>query len=80
MCKAGGVEMLVQLLAAGPKVEITEFAAALLGSLAAGGHILKDSIREVSYHLLKACRLASNPPGQENKFCRLCAMSQCCGH
>ena len=46
--QAGGVPQLVGLLSAGLDSEITEYAAAALGNLAAGGHALKDAMREVS--------------------------------
>lgn len=46
--QAGGIPQLVRLLSAGPDSEITEYAAAALGNLAAGGHALKDAIRGVS--------------------------------
>ena len=46
--QAGGIPQLVKLLSAGPDSEITEYAAAALGNLAAGGHALKDAIRGVS--------------------------------
>lgn len=40
--------LLVNLLSAGPESEVTEFAAAALGNLAAGRQVFKDAIREVS--------------------------------
>lgn len=49
--QAGGIPQLVGLLTAGPESEITEYAAAALGNLAAGGHALKDDIRAVSFLL-----------------------------
>ena len=45
--QAGGVPQLISLLSAGPDSEITEYAAAALGNLAAGGHALKDAMRLV---------------------------------
>lgn len=53
--QAGGVDRLVQLLAAGPEDEIPEFAAAAVGNLAAGSHIMKDAIREVLQYSSTAC-------------------------
>lgn len=49
--KAGGVPHLVALLRGGPYSEYTEYAAAVLGNLAAGGQPLKDAIREVHAHI-----------------------------
>ena len=40
---------LISLLSAGPDSEITEYAAAALGNLAAGGHALKDAMRVVGF-------------------------------
>ncbi len=45
--RAGGIPHLVALLRQGPDSEYTEYAAAVLGNLAAGGQPLKDAIREV---------------------------------
>lgn len=44
---AGGIPLLVGFLAAGPATEITEYAAAALGNLAAGSQHIKDAIRKV---------------------------------
>lgn len=53
--KAGGVPHLVALLRQGPYSEHTEYAAAVLGNLAAGGQALKDAIREARhFHTLHA--------------------------
>ena len=51
--QAGGIPLLVRLLDAGPDSEVTEYAAAALGNLAAGGHELKDAIRGVRSVILK---------------------------
>ena len=40
--------LLVNLLSAEPESEVTEFASAALGNLAAGGQVFKDALREVS--------------------------------
>lgn len=45
--KAGGLPHLVSLLRQGPYSEYAEYAAALLGNMAAGGQAIKDAIREV---------------------------------
>lgn len=45
--RAGGIQILVQMLGSGPQSEATEFATAVLGNLAAGGQVIKDRIREV---------------------------------
>ncbi|BDA42755.1 probable vacuolar protein 8 at N-terminal half [Coccomyxa sp. Obi] len=44
--RSGGIPHLVALLRQGPDSEYTEYAAAVLGNLAAGGQPLKDAIRE----------------------------------
>ena len=45
--RAGGFPVLVALLGSGPSSELTEYSVAVLGNLAAGGHALKDAIRDV---------------------------------
>ena len=45
--RAGGFPVLVALLGSGPASELTEYAVAVLGNLAAGGHALKDALRDV---------------------------------
>ena len=44
--KAGAIPALVSHLGFGPDSELAEFAAAVLGNLAAGGQPLKSAIRE----------------------------------
>lgn len=63
--QAGGVPKLVSLLTAGPDSEITEYAAAALGNLAAGGHALKDAIRGVRLMDLATC--PNEREGWQNK-------------
>ena len=50
--RAGGFPVLVGLLGSGPAAELTEYAVAVLGNLAAGGHALKDALRDVRPYLL----------------------------
>lgn len=53
--RAGGLPHLVGLLRKGPYSEHSEYAAALLGNMAAGGQAIKDAIREVTIaHLYTA--------------------------
>ena len=52
--RADGIATLVQVLKAGLYTETAEFAAAVLGNLAAGSQNIKDAIREVQF-LLTSC-------------------------
>ena len=51
--RAGGIATLVQVLKAGLYTETAEFAAAVLGNLAAGSQNIKDAIRQVRSLLMR---------------------------
>ena len=53
--QAGGFPVLVALLGFGPTSELTEYSVAVLGNLAAGGHALKDAIRDVRPPCVQLC-------------------------
>lgn len=49
--KCGGIPVLVQMLSSGPHTEAKEFAAAVLGNMAAGTQTIKEKIMEVGLPL-----------------------------
>lgn len=51
--RADGITTLVQVLKAGLHTETAEFAAAVLGNLAAGSQNIKDAIRQVQWRLMQ---------------------------
>jgi hypothetical protein len=80
--RAGGIPYLVALLGQGPQSEHTEYAAAVLGNMAAGSQAIKTAIREAGPQpLLTAvypCMSLCSPPTSADRAAKYCIL-QCTG-